>query len=308
LPKICSYQPYHDLFLCQKNHELIVSTSIKYISAISVVTCILNAIVVLAHFHPVGTAIFVGTKVEGVVIFVLVVCWSAIVAGDIDAADFIGAAEDTGAAIQSANLYYFSWAGFITSIILCVSFLRDSFGLDVVGALRHNTERLQWWAALLAATVVVLGSAAHANRTDCGNDSEAGETASYCRKTRFAISAATIGMVLCLLIIYTKIFKYTSSEPSAGFLLEAGSSFFLVVMNLFVVFFTTSVGGPGRTVGNLYYFSWAVFLLSAFLASQCYNEFAHPSSSSHESGGNGTSTNGNRGEMELQVETFDDNI
>lgn len=287
---------------------MIESTSIKYISAISVVTCILNTIVVLAHFHPVGTAIFVGTKVEGVVIVVLVFCWSAIVAGDIDAADFIGAAEDTGDAIQSANLYYFSWAGFVTSVILAVSFLRDSFGLDVVGSLRQNTERLQWWAALLAVSVVVLGSAAHANRVDCGDDSEAGEPASYCRKTRFAISAATIGMVLCLLIIYTKIFKYTSSEPSSGFLLEAGSAFFLGIMNLFVVFFTTSVGGPGRTVGNLYYFSWAMFLLSVFLASQCYNEFAHTPSRSHGSSGNGTTTNGNRGEMELQVETFDDNI
>jgi hypothetical protein len=291
----------------QKDTEEIVSSASKYIFAISIVTFILTAIIVIAHFNAVGTVIFVGTKVEGIVVFVLVICWSAIVAVNTDAGAGLGPAEDGVTSVQSANLYYFSWAGFVTSVVLLVSFLRDAFGVDVVGAIRGSAQRLQWWAALMASSIVVLGSAANALGSDCGSDSQGDFSNSYCRKTKWAISAATIGMLLCMLIIYTKLMKYTASEPATSFMLELGSSFLLTVVNVFVVFFTTSADGPGKSTGNLYYFSWAMFLISVFLASQCYTEYAHPTSTSDESG-NGTTTNGNRGDIELQVESFDDHI
>lgn len=288
-----------------------VSSASKYIVAISIVTFILTALIVGAHFNPIGTAIFVGTKVESVAIIVLVLCWTAIVAVNTDAGAGVGPPEDGIDTIQSANLYYFSWAGFITAVILLVSFLRDAFGVDVVGTMRGSEARIQWWAALLATSIIVLGSSARVNNVDC-NDSEGAfsSTGKYCRIAKFAISASTIGMILCMLVIYTKVFKYTTSEPSSAFLLEVASSFFLSIMNVFVVYYVTSADGPGKSTGNLYYFSWGMFLTAIFLASQCYSAYANPTATSFDNNNEttGTTTNGNRGDVELQVETFDDNI
>ena len=268
-------------------------------------TFILTALNVAAHFNPIGTAIFVGTKVEGTIVIVSVVLWSAIVAVNTDAGLALGPGEDGTGTVQDANLYFFSWAGFVTSVVLLVSFLRDAFGVDVVGTVRGGAARLQWWAALLASSIVVLGSAAQVLKGDCGDDSQGGFDDKYCRRTKWAISASTICMILCLFVIVTKVFKYTTSEASTSFMVELGSSFLLSIMNIFVVFFTTSAGGPGRQIGNLYYFSWAMSLISVFLASQCYSEYANvPTRSSQDV----TTPPEHQHDLELQVETFDDNI
>lgn len=268
-------------------------------------TFALTVLIVAAHFHPIGTAIFVGTKVEGTIVIVSVVLWSAIVAVNTDAGLALGPGEDGSGSVQDANLYYFSWAGFVTSVILLVSFLRDAFGVDVVGSVRGSAERLQWWAALLASSIVVLGSAAQVLSGDCDGDPQGGFDGKYCRRTKWAISASTICMLLCIFVIFTKVIKYTSSGASTSFMVELASSFLLAISNIFVVFFTTSADGPGRQVGNLYYFSWAMSLISIFLASQCYTEYANvPTRSSNDE----TTTPPDRHDLELQVETFDGNI
>lgn len=268
-------------------------------------TFILTTLIVGAHFNPIGTAIFVGTKVEGTIVIVSVVLWSMIVAVNTNAGLELGPGEDGSAAVQDANLYYFSWAGFVTSVVLLVSFLRDAFGVDVVGAVRGGAARVQWWAALLASSIVVLGSAAEVLKGDCHGDSQGNFDDKYCRRTKWAISAATICMLLCAFVICTKVFKYTSSEASTSFMVELGSSFLLSIMNVFVVYFTTSAGGPGRQIGNLYYFSWAMSLISVFLASQCYTEYANvPTRSSQDE----STPPDHRHDLELQVETFDDHI
>ena len=222
-----------------------------------------------------------------------------------DAGLELGPGEAGTATVQDANLYYFSWAGFVTSIVLLVSFLRDAFGVDVVGAVRGGAARLQWWAALLAASIVVLGSSAQVLKGDCNGDSQGAFDDKYCRRTKWAVSASTIGMLLCVFVIFTKVFKYTSSEASTSFMVELASSFLLAITNIFVVFYTTSADGPGRQVGNLYYFSWAMSLISVFLASQCYSEYANvPTRSPQEE----STPPDQRHDLELQVETFDDHI
>ena len=293
--------------LLQKDEELEPSSASRYIVAISIVTFILTALIVAAHFNPIGTAIFVGTKVEGTIVIVSVVLWSAIVAVNTDAGLALGPGEDGSATVQDANLYYFSWAGFVTSVVLLVSFLRDAFGVDVVGTVRGGAARIQWWAALLACSVVVLGSAAEVLKGDCNGDSQSGFDGAYCRRTKWAISASTICMLLCVLVILTKVFKYTASESSTSFMVELASSFLLAITNILVVFFTTSADGPGRQVGNLYYFSWAMALISVFLASQCYSEYANVPTRTSQDQEQSTPPD-HRHDLELQVETFDDNI
>lgn len=248
--------------------------------------------------------VFVGTKVEGVVGIVLVAFWTAIVAIGTDAGDGLAVPEDASNQVQNANLYYFSWAGFVTSIIIMAKFLQDAFGIDMVGQLRSRAARIQWWAAFLAASIVVMGSAARSLRKDCGEDSEGGFSDSYCRKAKFAVSAGAIGSILSLLVIASKVVQYTATEAATPFLLEMFGSGFMTILNGFAVAYTTSADAPGSGIGNLYYFSWATFLIAAVVGVECYTEFVNPVAVQEGAPQNGTRPDNG----DLVVEEFDDGI
>ena len=290
----------------KKNNSEPVSSASRYAVACSAVTFALTLCVVLAHLSPVSSTLFVGTKVEGVVTIVLVAFWAAIVAVNTDADLDLAPPSADSNSVQSANLYYFSWAGFVTSLILLVGFIRDSFGFDAMGTLHAQGKRMQWWAALLACSIVVMGSASQTLGLDCRGDDRQ-KPSGYCPKTRFAIAVGTIGSLLSLLVISSQVIKYTAGVANTPFLLELGSSALLTILNALGVAFTTSASGPGAGIGNLYYFSWASFLLSAVLGVECYGEFVNPPAPNETTTMNG---NGNTypDNGDVAVETFDDNI
>lgn len=275
-----------------------MSSANRYAVFCSIVTFIITAIVVIAHLFPVSSVLFVGTKIEGVVSIVLVVFWAAIVSIVTDASNGLALPEDATNQVQNANLYYFSWAGFITAVIILVSYLRDVFGIDLAGEVRNRAARLQWWAALLACSIIVMGSASQVLRRDCkGFDTYKGD--SYCRQTKLAISAGTIGVVFSLFVIGSKVLPRTESATAS--LVEISTAIFLTILNAFNVAYTTSAGAPGSAIGNLYYFSWAILLVPAMIAAECYGAFLNPPAGSSED--NGDKENG-----EIEVETFDDAI
>jgi hypothetical protein len=281
--------------------------------ACSIVTLILTAIVVLAHFNPISASIFVQTKVEGVCIVVLVVFWSAIVALATNAGLSVAEPEDSGSEVQNANLYYFSWAGFVTSVILLVTFLQAAFGFDAMGELRSRAKRLQWWAALLATSIVVLGASANIKKRDCSADSESGFDDSYCGKTKLGMATGSLGLIFALLVIVTKVFQYSQTPSPTPFVLEMGTAVFLTILMAFNVAYITSANAPGSAIGNLYYFSWGCFLISATLTGQCIDEHLNPplvDDKPNENGQNGYEGNGQNGFRggDIEVETFDDNI
>lgn len=253
--------------------------------------------------------LFVGTMVEGVVSIVMIAFWTAIVAINTDAGDALGSGEEGSGAALNANLYYFSWAGFVTAILIFVSFLHDAFGISVIDQVRKQALRLQYWAAFFACSVVVMGSASRTLRRDCREfSSEVLETQEYCRKTRVAIASGTIGAILALLVIFSKVINYSSISGSTPFVVEMGSSIAMTAFTAFAVASTTSAGGPGSEIGNLYYFSWASFLLSAVLGAECYNEYTNGGPTINNGEMNGTQPDSGRSGDVVMVETFDDAI
>lgn len=261
-----------------------------------------------AQLHPVGATMFVGTQVEGIVCTVLLAFWTTIVAINTDAGDSLreNGVTDESNAVQNANLYYFSWAGFITSVMLMVSFLRDATGIDMIENVQSRGKRLNFWGAYLATAIVVLGGASRTLHSDCPDEDKPG----YCPKTTFAIVVGFFGCLLSILVIVSKVVNIAAISGSMAFMLELGSSVFLTIMSALGVAYTTSAGGPGSQVGNLYYFSWGSFLLSSVLAAECYKEYANPPAeeASVASGhpGNG-SINGRSGDV-VMVDKFDDAI
>jgi len=85
------------------------------------------------------------------------------------------------------------------------------------------------------------------------------------------------------------------------FLSDKGSHiicFLLLLSFTHVGFYRT-----GSAIGNLYYFSWAMFLVAITIASECYGAFLNPPASMSDED-NGNKQNGG----EIEVETFDDAI
>jgi len=239
----------------------------KWAIACSAITFTITLVVVGLHLHPIGQAIIVGNKIEGILILILAAFWTATVSIVSDASHGLAVNED--GVVSNGNLYYFSWAGFVTSIMLFVSYLRAVFGVDVAGELSSRSARLSSWAALLACQLIVLGSSANLFDQKCG--SRAVETEEYCRRTKFAISVGAIGTAFALAIVGMKI--ATSNAP---FLFEAAFAIIMTVLNAFGVAYTTSPDAPGAGLGNLYYFSWLSLIASLMLLMSCFEEYRSP--------------------------------
>jgi hypothetical protein len=241
-------------------------------------TLAMTSLVLLAHVHVPPclclSRLLVGTKLEGFTIAVLCILWASIVSIVTDTSNHlavISVASSSGAGnvvSLNGNLYYFSWAGFVTSILLLVSYLREAFGVDLVGQVRQRAARLQVWTGLLASALVVLGSSARVFQEEqCSVVATV-----FCGRTKFALAVGAMGVVMGLLVVAMKLL--TASAP---FGMEFVMAIFLCVLNAFGVSYITSPTGPGSSIGNLYYFSWINFLCAAMLLADCFQQYAEAS-------------------------------
>lgn len=217
----------------------------------------------ILHLFSLSALLVVGTFVEGGVCVILVVLWCFVVGVVSDSKNEL--AVDVNGGVSNGNLYYFSWAGFICSVMLLVSYLRSVFGVDVAGEIKSRAARLNYWSALLCTSLIVLGSATTTYTNKCIAQSE---SASYCRKTKFAISLGCIGAFLALYCVAAKI--ATSRSP---FLIEVLFSTISFIFYVCGVAFLTSADAPGSSIGNLYYFTWISFLVSFALIASCYDDY-----------------------------------
>eukprot|EP00549_Striatella_unipunctata_P002490 CAMPEP_0118699546 /NCGR_PEP_ID=MMETSP0800-20121206/15966_1 /TAXON_ID=210618 ORGANISM="Striatella unipunctata, Strain CCMP2910" /NCGR_SAMPLE_ID=MMETSP0800 /ASSEMBLY_ACC=CAM_ASM_000638 /LENGTH=306 /DNA_ID=CAMNT_0006599789 /DNA_START=92 /DNA_END=1012 /DNA_ORIENTATION=- len=214
------------------------------------------------HLHPLTSIFVVGTIAEGILILILSVFWSATVAVVSDAGR--GLAVSADGAVSNGNLYYFSWAGFVCTIMLIVSFLRSVYGVDVPGEIKSRSARLTLWSARLASALIVMGSCAKI----LGDECDVSDDKMFCRRTKFGLSVGVIGVVFSLSVVGLKI--ATSSAP---FVAEGAAAIFLAVMDGFGVAYITSAKGPGSPLGNLYYFTWISFVGSLMLTASCVQDY-----------------------------------
>lgn len=250
----------------ERNHEnATVMSNQKYAVASTITSLIIIVAVVMMHLSSVSSLFIVNTKLEGFVCLVLLGLHSATVAVVSDPNN--GLAVDEKGAVMNGNLYYFSWGGFIMSIIITVSFLRSVYHVDVAGEMRARSARLTYWAGLLAASLVVMGASANVFDADC-NVEPRYQTEKFCNRTAFGIAVGTLGTVASLLVVGLKI-----ATATAPFKLEALLSVLIFVVDAFGVAYITSSYGPGAPLGNLYYFTWGSFVASFFLSSSCFEEY-----------------------------------
>lgn len=266
----------------------------KWAVACSAITFAFTTVMVLMQLHPVTSLFVVGTKIEGIVCIILLAFWAATVAIVSDATHGLAVNED--GAVQNGNLYYFSWAGFVTAILLTVSYLRGVFGVDVAGEMQSRSARLTTWSGLLAASLIVMGACANIFDQQC---SPQVESDTFCTRTKYGLSLGAVATTFSLAIVGLKI-----ATTAAPFVVEGVFSFILTVMYAFGVAFITSPEGPGSAIGNLYYFSWIGLLCCFVLGASCFEDFKGTKMPQATEGAD--QNGGSNGE--IQVEAIDDTI
>lgn len=228
----------------------------------SAVTFCLTFVMVLSHWSEFLAPHVVGTNVEGFLCVTLFAFWVSVVTIVSDSRN--GLAVDTQGEVSNANLYYFSWAGFICSITLLVSYLRAAFNVDLPGEIRTRSARLNLWSGMLATSIVVVGSSSTIFDSICNLHTQG----TFCSRTVFGIALGAVSTLMSLYVVGMKI--ATSKAP---FWVEAFLSTILFILHIFGVAFITSSYGPGAPLGNLYYFTWLSFFLSFMLVSSCFEDY-----------------------------------
>ncbi|GAX13752.1 hypothetical protein FisN_30Lh038 [Fistulifera solaris] len=290
-----------------KNDQFWPDSEVKWAVACSSLTAVVGAVISAVHMSPVASSIIIGTPIEGVLALLLDIFWGCTV-GVVNKSDddqmFANAAS-----VRNANLYYFSWACFVTATVLVVNYARHAYGLDMVAEVRNRGSRLSAWAALVATSLIVMGSSARILNSNCPMASDPSQSVateskeayfvseSYCPRTKFGVAVGCLGVFTACTIVACKLML--SVVP---FSLEFRVSLVTCLVNAFGVAYITSNSGPGSYIGNLYYFTWMSFLLSVYLLIECFHEMRTAPADQTGTDGNDTQKDGG----ELPVEPLDD--
>lgn len=179
--------------------------------------------------------------------------------------------------VSFGNLFYSTWASFISAMGALLSFLRTERGFDVSSELSSRGNRFRSWAILIIATLIVMGSSASCYDAKCDGLYNDVRPVKYCRRAAFGVSAGCIGCVASLAVVAMRLTCATMTlEGRANrtiFVIEGVLSVVLFGMFGFAVAYLTSEKGPGAPLGNLYYSSWVAFGLIFFVATSCFEEF-----------------------------------
>lgn len=221
------------------------------------------------------SSLILGTRIEGIVILILITLWSALVAIVSDTRH--GLATDSSGSISNGNLFYFSWAGLATGVALMTSFIRSIHGIDVVGELRNRALRLQNWVWLGMFGLVQMGSSARLFDNHCGSaalgEPEMGSV-SFCRRCQLGIALGIITTIVSMVVVALKVGITSSNKLASLFTAEMISSGMMIGSEAVGVAFLTSEGGPGAPLNNLYYSTWGCLVVSLVLVASCVEDYS----------------------------------
>jgi len=197
----------------------------------------------------------VGSKIEGGLRVVVLVCWV------INLAFYRGEIFAKDAVFNSlyANIYYFSWAAFFTAVRLVASYL--SAELDVSN--QHKT-RLNNWFMLLALNLVVMCTSSY--------DFSAKQQYKNDKWGRLTMLALLVGVITSSISFATMFLTSTTLLERWQSKIECLFSLINTVIYAVTIGFINGTDGPGARIGNIYYFMWLSFLMSTLLTFECCDD------------------------------------
>jgi hypothetical protein len=210
----------------------------------------------LAFFaHLLGKA-FVGTIIEGLLSLSVFGVLAAGLSTIMDPENNL--AQNRLGGIQNAKVYFFSWGALICAFLVFMKFVRDVHG---VGAAPDAKEfSALGWGGFAAASFVVMSAATRLYKsTDCDDDDVRLVSETFCDRTTFAFSLGAIGGFIAL--VWAVIGKWMPAILDAvlGWLMIAAWCFGVGKL-------TFSGSAPAQDLGNLYFASWASFIMATKLS------------------------------------------
>jgi hypothetical protein len=174
--------------------------------------------------------------------------------------------------IAMANLYYFAWASIITAGVQMTSYVKSLFGIEKLDYMSAV------WVAICKVCFVILGASLHIWHTisdNCEFDEITLGAVSFCSRTILAIVVSLTGMLVGGLVVLGRLLAIMCPICRCGRFqahVEMLISLFLMFLFVAAVALITGIGGPGQSVGDLYYSTWMAFWVSLGIFVSCYNQ------------------------------------
>ena len=172
--------------------------------------------------------------------------------------------------IRNANLYYFSWASILSAGLQMASYMKALVGIaeeDIMSVV---------WAAICKVCFVILGAALHVWHTiadNCDFEEITNGAYTYCSRTTLALAVALTGMLVGGLVVTARVLLILCPGLQCSRVqahIEMIVSVFLMFLFGTAVAMITGIGGPGQSVGDLYYSTWLAFWVSLGIFLACY--------------------------------------
>jgi hypothetical protein len=181
-------------------------------------------------------------------------------------------AVDSIGEIKIANLYYFAWGSIITAGIQMSSYVKALFGVNKLDYMAMV------WVTICKVCFVILGAALHIWHTisdNCEFEEITLGAVTFCSRTVLAIIVALTGMLVGGLVVLGRIIVAICPRCKCRRVqahVELIVSLFLVFLFIAAVALITGIGGPGQSVGDLFYSTWLAFWVSLASFISCLNE------------------------------------
>jgi hypothetical protein len=174
--------------------------------------------------------------------------------------------------VKNANLYYFSWGSIITAGLHMTSYLKLLLGL------KEKDYLTVAWIAIVKVCFVILGAGIHIwfnTKKACTLEELEAGAITFCSRTVFAIVVSLTGMFVGGLVAFVRILFLLCCATSLTRVrahVEMVISVFLVLLFGVAVAFITGIGGPGQSVGDMFYSTWLAFFVAIFVGMTCVRE------------------------------------
>lgn len=173
------------------------------------------------------------------------------------------------------------------SIRLLYLFLKHYKDVDITNKFRYGGARCVSWNILLFTSIVMVVASVYIF-VSCGcrslaTSEEVQELRVTCRRTALSLGlGASYAFVTSMVLIEIKYVK----EYSKDLLLEGEALFSITIFvsNTIGLIFTTSIGGPARSLNTLYVATWGTFLISGHLSLSSIVDLIERNKKSRQSG------------------------
>jgi len=170
-------------------------------------------------------------------------------------------------AIVDANIYFASWGAFLSSILLCGKVCQDIYGFDIAGRVSPlvKSRAGKWYIMFFSSAIMLLASVRAFLAEGCDND--AMSLAPKCTQTKLAIATGVVGTIFAGAVT-----GITLKSGPLKLIYEWQAALVMVIISAFAIGYVTAGEGPGSSFGNLYFTTWATFILSILIFTSCHME------------------------------------